>query len=233
MLISQPAKRAARPVPTRIALLALLLILCGCASAPLPPAPETAGREWRSVQVVNHGLHAGLLIARTDLLRELPALAETFGDGDFVELGWGDEAFYRAPQATLGLALRALFRSSAAVLHVVKITGDPRRRFAGSEVVELRLSADGYRQLLAFVAASFSRPAPDALAELGPGLYGESRFYSAEGRYSLLRTCNTWLAEALAAGGCPLQPAAVLTAGQLMSRLRQMTPAGTVCRPGR
>lgn len=222
-------------MPTRIALLALILILSACASAPPPPppAPESAERAWRSVHVVNHGLHAGLVIARADLLRELPALAETFGDGDFVELGWGDEAFYRAPQATLGLALRALFRSSAAVLHVVKIAGDPRRRFAGSEVVELRLSADGYRQLLAFVAASFSRPAPGALAELGPGLYGESRFYSAEGRYSLRRTCNTWLAEALAAGGCPLQPAAVLTAGQLMSRLRQVPSAGAACRPYR
>lgn len=217
----------------RIALLALILILCGCASAPLPPAPQTADRDWRSVQVVNHGLHAGLVIARADLLQMLPALAETFDDGDFVEIGWGDEGFYRAPRATLGLALQALFRSNAAVLHLVKIAGEPGRRFAGSEVVELRLSADGYRQLLAFVGASFSRSAQGVLPPLGPGLYGESRFYSAEGRYSLLRTCNTWLAEALAAGGCPLQPAAVLTAGQLMARLRQMAPAGAVCRPDR
>lgn len=216
-----------------IALLAMILMLFGCAGTPPPAAGQTADHEWRSVQVVNHGLHAGLLIARADLLRELPALAETFGDGDFVELGWGDEDFYRAPQATLGLALRALFRSTSAVLHAVEIASDPGRRFAGSEVVELRLSEDGYRQLLAFVAASFSRSAQGVPVELGPGLYGDSRFYRAEGRYSLLRTCNTWLAEALAAGGCALQPARVVTAGQLMSRLRQAATTDAACQAAR
>lgn len=215
-------------------MLALLLTLFGCASAPPAPAGASVDRAWPSVQVVNHGLHSGLLIARADLLRELPALAATFADGDFVELGWGDEDFYRAPQPTLGLALQALFRSSATVLHAVKIAGEPGRHFAGSEVVEVRLHADGYRQLLAFVAASFSRSAAGAPVELGPGLYGESRFYRAEGRYSLLRTCNTWLAEALAAGGCPLQPARLLTADQLMAHLRQAASSdGVVCQAAR
>lgn len=212
----------------RIAMLALVLTLFGCATAPGPPTGETAG-GWRTFYVVNHGLHTGLVIARPDLLQVLPALAEAFGDGDFVEFGWGDEAFYRAPQATLGLALQALFRSPAAALHVVKITGDPRRRFAASEVIAVRVTADGYRQLLAFVAGAFSRSAAGDLLLLGPGQYGESRFYQAEGRYSLLYTCNTWVAEALAVSGCPVSPRVVVTAGNVMSQLRQATAAGAAC----
>lgn len=213
----------------RIAVLALILTLFGCATAPGPPAGEAAGGDWRTFYVVNHGLHTGLVIARPDLLQVLPALAEAFGDGDFVEFGWGDEDFYRAPQATLGLALRALFRSTAAVLHVVKIAGDPRRRFAASEVIEVRVTADGYRQLLAFVAGTFTRSAAGALAALGPGQYGESRFYQAEGSYSLVYTCNTWVAEALAVSGCAVSPTAVVTAGNVMSQLRQATAAGAAC----
>ncbi len=214
---------------TRIVVLALILTLLGCATAPAPPRGEGEGGDWRSFHVVNHGLHTGLVIARPDLLQVLPALADAFGDGDFVELGWGDEGFYRAPQATLGLALRALFGSTAAVLHVVRVDGDPRRRFAASEVIEVRVTEDGYRRLLAFVAGTFTRSAAGTLASLGPGLYGESRFYQAEGSYSLSYTCNTWIAEALAAGNCPMSPAAVITAGNLMSQLHRATAGGATC----
>ncbi|MGH8353723.1 MAG: DUF2459 domain-containing protein [Pseudomonas sp.] len=210
-------------------MLALALTLFGCATASGPPAGEVTGGGWRTFYVVNHGLHTGLAIARPDLLRVLPALAEASGAGDFVEFGWGDEDFYRAPQATLGLTLGALFWSKAAVLHVVEIAGDPRRRFAGSEVIEVRVTEDGYRQLLAFLAGTFTRSAGGALATLGPGQYGESRFYQAEGSYSLFYTCNTWVAEALAVSGCPVSPRVVVTAGNVMSQLRQATAASASC----
>lgn len=210
----------------RIALLALSLTLFGCATAPAPPAP---GGEWRSVHVVNHGLHTGLVIARADLLEVLPGLAEAFDDGDFIELGWGDEEFYRAAQPTLGQTLQALFWPTASALHVIKIAGDPRRQFAGRELIEVRLAEHGYRQLLGFVAARFARSAQGALLVLGPGQYAESRFYRAEGSYTLLYTCNTWVAEALAISGCPLAFASAATAGQVMARLRQATTAGAAC----
>lgn len=221
-------QRASNPLCMRIVVLALILTLFGCATASDPPRAEEGA--WRSFYVVNHGLHTGLVIARPDLLQGLPALAEAFGDGDFIELGWGDEDFYRAPKATLGLALRALFGSTATVLHAVRIDGDPRRRFAASEVIEVRVTEDGYRRLLAFVAGTFTHSETGTLAVLGPGLYGESRFYQAEGIYSLSYTCNTWVAEALAASSCPMSPAAVITAGSLMSQLRRATAVGASCR---
>jgi uncharacterized protein (TIGR02117 family) len=217
-------------VKPSLALLLLSLTLCGCAVAPASsPAPARAD-EVRQVLVLDHGLHAGLLIARNDLLQVLPALADTLGQGEWVELGWGDEVFYRTPQAGLGLALQALLRPTPAVLHVRGISVDPRR-LGEREPIALHLNATGYRRLLAFIGASFSRPAPGQPDDLGPGLYRDSRFYRAEGRYSLLRTCNTWLAEALSASGCPLQPATVVTSGQLLSRLRAMPAAGMACRP--
>ena len=209
-----------------IALLVLSLTLFGCATAPPLPAPEG---QWRTVHVVNHGLHTGLVIARVDLLEVLPGLAEAFDDGDFLELGWGDEDFYRAAQPTLGLTLQALFWPTASALHVIKVAGDPRQAFAGRELIEVRLAEHGYRQLLGFVAARFARSAQGALLVLGPGQYAESRFYRAEGSYSLVYTCNTWIAEALVTGGCPLAWATAVTAGQVMARLRRATTAGAAC----
>lgn len=216
-------------MPRPVALLLLLLGLSSCAGLPGPAADGDVAGAGHSVLLVNHGLHAGLLIARADLARALPALAETFATGDWVEIGWGDEDFYRTPQPSLGLALRALLRPTPAALHVQPIDGTPRG-LSGGEVVEIRLSEAGYRRLLAFVVASFGRSAQGTPTDLGPGLFIGSRFYRAKGHYSLLRTCNTWLAEALAAGGCPLRPARLVTAGQLLSRLQQMPLGDTACR---
>ena len=214
----------------RLALLLLVLILFGCASTPPLPTGAAPNGEGRRVLVLDHGLHAGLRIARGDLLPALPTLAESLGDGDWIELGWGDEAFYRTPQAGVGLALQALLRPTSAVLHVRGIGADSPHLPAHARI-ELRLDEAGYRRLLAFIDASFSRAAPGGLVDLGAGLYRDSRFYRAEGRYSLLRTCNTWLAEALAASGCPLRAATVVTSGQLLTRLRAMPAAGKGCRP--
>jgi len=213
----------------RIALLLLSLALFGCTTAPVPSALPRTGGEWRTLYVVNHGLHTGLVIARTDLLEVLPGLAETFGEGNFIELGWGDEAYYRAEQSTLGLAVQALFWPTASALHVIKVAANPRQEFAGRELIEVRVAEDGYRRLLGFVAARFARSSAGALTELGPGQFDHSRFYRAEGRYSMLYTCNTWVAEALATSGCPLAFASAATAGQVMARLRQATTAGVAC----
>jgi hypothetical protein len=58
--------------------------------------------------------------------------------------------------------------------------------------------------------------------ELDPGLYGERHFYRAEGRYSLVRRCNTWLPAAAGQAG---------DGGPTDGRLRQIS--GAQCLPGR
>ncbi|UVE16334.1 DUF2459 domain-containing protein [Pseudomonas sp. LS44] len=205
----------------RIALL-LALALFGCAATPPgpPPAPLDCNAA-ATFHVVSHGWHTGVVVAAADLLVVLPALGEDFADAEFIELGWGDEGFYRAPQPGIGQALRALFGSGDSALHLVRLPGEPVRYFPAAEVVALTVDANGYQRLLAFLVASFARSPTGTLQPLGPGLYGDSRFYRATGRYSLANTCNTWVAEAVAASGFPIASTSVQTAGAVMSQLRQ------------
>ncbi len=210
-------------------MLAVVLAMFGCATSPSTPTGQVTCRGSRGFYVLNHGWHTGLAIASRDLLQVLPTLTEEFGDGEFVEIGWGDEGFYRAPRATLGLALRALFWPTATVLHVVKIPGDPRSYFSRSEVIEVTVTEEGHRQLVAFVDGTFARSPEGALGALGPGLYGESRFYKAKGAYFMFNTCNTWVAEAVAVSGFPMSTRLALTAGSVMSRLRQGASAAPPC----
>jgi uncharacterized protein DUF2459 len=56
------------------------------------------------------------------------------------------------------------------------------------------------------------------VAPLGPGLYGDSRFYPAHGQFHLFNTCNTWAARALQAAGYPMS--SPIIAGALLSQAR-------------
>ncbi len=50
--------------------------------------------------------------------------------------------------------------------------------------------------------------------------YPDSNFYDARGRFHLFNTCNTWTARTLRAGGVNLSPSGVITADELVVRLR-------------
>ncbi|MFE1602031.1 DUF2459 domain-containing protein [Methylobacterium sp. ID0610] len=180
-----------------------------------PPA-DAAGI---TIHVVANGWHSGLLLPRDALARGaaavgaggLAGVAERFRAYPALEIGWGDSGFYRQVP-TLGaldwrLALEALFTPGGrpAVLHVVGIMGDPAEAFPAARIIRLRLSPAGFARLAAALGASL-RVRDGRPVEAGPGLYGPSLFYEAEGRFSLLRLCNHWTAGLLNAAGLPVLP---------------------------
>jgi len=184
-----------------------------------PPRP---GDATVTVHVVRHGWHSGLVIPRDRLPPE--AWPETAPNAQFLELGWGDRAFYQSPDAGLALALEASFASGGSVLHVTGLDRPPRERFPRAEITTIDLSARGAEALARFVSRAYARDASGAAIDLGPGLHPGSRFYAATGRYSLVYTCNSWIAEALRAGGCPITPAWALTGGNLVFQARRCGP---------
>lgn len=173
--------------------------LAACAQLPV----QDACTGERTLYVVSHGWHSGIVVGRRELTRRLPALAADIGHEGHVEVGWGEERFYQAREATAGMALRAVLQPNASVLQVVPFAGPPRVYFAGSEVVEVRTDEAGYAAALDFIAATF-KPGPRRLA---PSLYGEGWFYAAEGSFHLFNTCNDWVARAISAGRCAVRDA--------------------------
>jgi hypothetical protein len=75
----------------------------------------------------------------------------------------------------------------------------------------------GFDQLLARLDATFVPPRAGVLADLGPGLYGPSLFYPANGSFSVFRMCNHWIDQLLGAAGLPTAPVlATIPAGLLL-----------------
>jgi uncharacterized protein (TIGR02117 family) len=188
------------------------------------PAPESRlreeGRNTRSVFIVHDSWHSVIVIKKTDVsAAALPEIRD-FPDADYLEFSWGDRDYFPAPDPGLGLALKAAFWSGGSVLHVVGFKDAMEKLFPNAEIIEIGLSEEAFQRLVKFVSDTFSRSHPAVAAEARSGLSSNARFYTAEGKFSILRTCNTWVAEALSSAGLPINPGSVITARSLGDQVR-------------
>lgn len=205
--------------------LGMLAALPAAIVLPGGPRAEGATAGCRTLFVAGHARHTGIVVDRRDFDPVATAGSPEFLAKDWLEIGWGDADFYQEQGDSILLGMKALFLSSGAVVHVYGFNGAPAVNFPKSEVVELRLTAERYARLLDFLRAAFTRDAAGGVRRLGTGLYGLSYFYAGEGTYHAFHTCNTWVAEGLAAGGFPIDTAGVITVGQVMDRVRGKTMA--------
>lgn len=206
--------------------LGLALALAACQGAELAAqAPRAEGDEAHVAYVVSHEWHAGIVLRRVDAPAAQWPGRYTFPEAEFLEVGWGDSAYYQHPDPGLFTTLQAGLWPTPSVLHVVGFSQPVRQAFPNSEIVRLELPPGGLEDLLAFIEAAFVRSEDDEPVPLGPGHYGDGRFYRARARYHALYNCNTWVAHALREAGLPLAPARAVTVGRLFDQLREI---GTV-----
>ena len=192
----------------------------------LNPAMTRAGwvcasseNSCKTVFIVHNSWHAAIALNREDVsLDALPELSD-FPDAKFIEFSWGDQDYFPDPNSGVWAALRAAFWSGGSVIHLVGFSENVAEFYGGAEIFELRLAPAAHRQLIRFISESFARSNSSGRAQASPGLFAYSRFYPSTAKFGVLRTCNTWIAEALASAGVPIRPGSVLTAGSLASQL--------------
>ncbi len=189
---------------------------------PLPPAD--AGPRSDAVRVVRSGGHTAIVISRAEVIATgvLPE-ADDFPDAAFLEFGWGDRVYYPAAEPTFGMTLDAAFWPTPAVMHLVGRARAPELTYADVETADvevLAMTQGGLRRMLRAIAGEFVRPEGGRAEPVSRGLFEGSYFYDAQGRFHLFNTCNTWTARMLRAGGVNLSPSGVVTADDLMTRLR-------------
>ena len=208
-----------------ISLTALALLATGCLGPKKNLFPPAAGAPHKTVHVVSHGWHTGVIVSRADIPTNVWPAQPDFAQFESLEVGWGDDGFYRADKITTAITLKALFWPTPSVLHVVGFNGPPEREFPESKVMRVEFSPEGFTALCAQIDHEFTKTSHGKPIPLGPGLYGESEFYRANQSYYFPKTCNWWTAQTLRAGGCPVTPLWSVTAGSVM---RQVKKFGTV-----
>jgi uncharacterized protein (TIGR02117 family) len=169
--------------------------------------------------IVHSSWHAAIVLRKNDIPPDVVPELVDFPRAEFIEFSWGDEDYFPNPQAGFFTALKAAFWSSGSVMHVVGFAGKVADFYPGATVIEFNLSAPAYARLLDYISETFSRDAAGRPASPNAGLFAYSRFYPATRKFSLLKTCNAWVAEALQSAGLPIAPAYVITAGQLSDQI--------------
>jgi uncharacterized protein (TIGR02117 family) len=210
-------------------LLALGALTSACSSSITSLYPPHGDEVARRVWVVRHEWHTGLVLRREDVPADVWPERDDFSAA-YLEVGWGERDFYHAPRGTLWMGLKAAFWANDSVLHVAAFGPPPAVYFAGSEVAEIPLSTRGFHALAAFIADAHARTGEGRAIPLGPGWYGDSRFYLGRERY-VLTSCNVWTARALRAGGFPITPFWAITAANVMFQVESGLGAAGGGRP--
>ena len=199
----------------------LLALIAGCSAPNMKAGIAPDGENVKRVFVVHDHWHAALVFRKVDLPEGTVPEQEHFPEAEYLELSWGDQDYFPAPEESIGLAVRAAFWSRGSVLHVVGFKGNVKEHFPNGEIIEIALPREAFVRLSDFISSSFSRPDRWSPASGRPGLVPHSRFYPASGRFSILRTCNTWAAEALKSAGLDIRPGYVITAASLARQVRR------------
>ena len=215
--------RAARRRTANCILTVWLFLSSGEAWADWRCAPgETS---CKTIFIVDNSWHAAIVLDRNDLsLVTLPELKD-FPNAKFIEFSWGDQDFFPDPDSGIWAALRAALWSGGSVLHLVGFSESVSQFYSDARIFELQVNLAAQAELIRYLRQSFARPDSAGRAPASPGLFAYSRFYPATGKFGVLRTCNTWVAEALESAGLPLSPGSVLTAGNLASQLTDSAQA--------
>ncbi|MEH6825514.1 MAG: DUF2459 domain-containing protein [Motiliproteus sp.] len=189
---------------------------CACAAPVKNLFPPGDNASIKSIYLVSHGWHTGMVLRRADIPADIWPKNVDFPYAEFLEVGWGDKQYYQTPDAHFGITVRAALWPTSSVLHIVGFSGAVTAYFPLNDIIEIKLSEPGFERLSRHIASSFSRDETAQARPLGRGLYGNSRFYLSRESYHLFNTCNVWAARALRAAGVPITPYFSITVEQLM-----------------
>lgn len=200
-----------------------MLAVSACGRTPYVVPFDVVPNEAASrvaVYISNHGWHTGIIIPAREISTRLPGLLDRFGQVPYFEFGWGDASYYQARKVTSGLMVKAVFWPTDSVIQVVAIPEDPAKYFPDSEIIKMEVEKQALDNLITFITLSFDRDSAGHIQASGPGIYGDSEFYKAEGKYYLTNTCNTWTAKGMKSMGMDISVLCKLTSGSIMRYLR-------------
>lgn len=160
----------------------------------------------KTIFLVNKELHTGIVVHKTDTPIKFSEDIMMNGDCNLIDIGWGDETFYTTPGFDFEIALRALFVKTPSVIRAECISSGTDSYLSGQDrVIRLTLNDNLFNTVLNFISQSFERTENSKTILFKDSLSGKVKYFRSHLRYSLLNTCNTWVANAMREAGFDIE----------------------------
>ena len=160
------------------------------------------------IYVISNGVHTDIAVPCENYLKNWKSLfpKDTFHLKDYscsyLAFGWGDKGFYlETPEWSdlkASTAFKAAFGLGGSAMHVRYLY--PPSKLSDKKIA-LTISSDQYKKLITYIEQSFSLSNGSVTKINHPGYGNSDLFYEANGKYSLLKTCNVWTNKALKYSG--------------------------------
>ncbi len=198
-------------------------------AAPYPGAAQSpaalsspAPQDSAVIYVARRGWHVDIGFAAADLQPPLKSLMDEFPGAGYLFFGFGDRRYLLAKNRNAPVLLAALWPGRGMVL-ATGLASPPALAFGVRHVVAVAVTVRQARDAQAFVWYSLDkRSESDPVRSYARGPYEGSLFFAATPKYSAFHTCNTWVAESLAAAALPIHSGGVIFAGQVWSQVRRL-----------
>ncbi|PWN05408.1 DUF2459 domain-containing protein [Rhodohalobacter mucosus] len=207
-------------------LLSATMIISGCLGPVKDLYPDDESMRPVTVYIVSHGWHAGIVTESSNIESFIPEHTEMPG-AKYLMFEWGDGRYFPHEDPGFWLLVRAALWPTKSVIQVVGMDVPPVRYFSRSRVVKIQVTEEGMDKLGKFIQQRFRRNADGEVIMAADGLYRNSTFFEATGRYHLPKTSNTWTARALRQTGYPITPFYAFTSGNV---IKQASKDGEVIR---
>ena len=152
------------------------------------------------IYISSNGVHLDVIIPKADMDKDLLSGLETSDEVNYFSFGWGDENFYiNTPtwnDLTLKNATEALFLKSTTLMHVTNYSKEYKKW------IKINCSKKELDELQSHILTSFNLDENGGKQILiDKGYTINDSFYRANGNYSCLKTCNSWVNELLKKSG--------------------------------
>jgi uncharacterized protein (TIGR02117 family) len=182
-----------------LALPILYLIAAFILSAITVNSTEENPQASTTIFIATNGVHLDIIVPKSYLREDFLQGMVHYPKEKFLAFGWGDENFYlNTPtwnDLTFSNAFSALFLKSTTLMHVT------RYRQLQPRWQKVKINEASLAILLQFIDDTFQQNEQSKILLKGKGYSYADNFYKAQGTYTCLNTCNTWVNSAFKASG--------------------------------
>jgi len=152
------------------------------------------------IYITSNGVHTNIIVPSQSQAFNWSTILDLDKNCQFIEFGWGEKEFYmNTPNWSdlkLGTAFKAVFLPTPAVMQIHCISHKPN---TSKNTVKINLTQDQLNQLNDYIYKSFVLDESLNTIKIEPTKISNSnlRYYQANGKYSMLFTCNNWTSKGL------------------------------------